>query len=463
VEVTQTGRSTLLSRIIDLVESAQAGRAPVQQLVDKVSAIFVPVVIGVALLTLVVWFVNTQNWETSIINAISVLVIACPCALGLATPTAIMVGTGLAAKKGILIKDAQALELAHSITVVAFDKTGTLTKGHPSLLNIEVVSPDFSQNYALETAARLQLASTHPLAQGVVKAWVDGFYINENNNENQRELTSEFNNASQLVRSTPTRDSSSLRVATESVTLPGLGVKGVIDQAHYFLGSASWMQQLGVPNESMDPVQKRFLLQGRTCSWLAKTETSINKTQVQLIALLVFGDALKPTSKEAIDQLKTMGIKTWMLSGDNQVSAAWAAHQLGLDGFDAQVMPQDKAARIESMKKGGNVVAMVGDGINDAPALAAADIGFAMSTGTDVAMQTAGVTLMRGDPMLIAQTIDISRRTYSTIKRGLFWAFAYNVLGIPLAAAGLLDPMMAASAMALSSVSVVMNALWLRR
>ena len=463
VEVTQTGRSTLLSRIIDLVESAQAGRAPVQKLVDKVSAIFVPVVIGVALLTLVLWFAWTQNWETSIINAISVLVIACPCALGLATPTAIMVGTGLAAKKGILIKDAQALELAHSITVVAFDKTGTLTKGHPSLLNIQVVSPDFSQNFALETAARLQLASTHPLALGVVKAWVDGFYINENNNETQRELTSEFNNASQLVRSAPARDSSSLRVATESVTLPGLGVKGVIDQAHYFLGSASWMQQLGVPNESMDPVQKRFLLQGRTCSWLAKTETSINNSQVQLIALLVFGDALKASSKEAIDLLKALGIKTWMLSGDNQVSAAWAAHQLGLDGFDAQVMPQDKAARIESMKSGGNVVAMVGDGINDAPALAAADIGFAMSTGTDVAMQTAGVTLMRGDPMLIAQTIDISRRTYSTIKRGLFWAFAYNVLGIPLAAAGLLDPMMAATAMALSSVSVVMNALWLRR
>jgi Cu+-exporting ATPase len=334
-------------------------------------------------------------------------------------------------------------------------------------LNIEVVSPDFSQNFALETAARLQLASTHPLAQGVVKAWVDGFYINESNNdsikETKLELTRVFNNASQAVPSTPTRDSSSLRVATESVTLPGLGVKGVIDQTHYVLGSASWMQQLGVPSESMDPVQSRFLLQGRTCSWLARSETAINTSQVQLIALLVFGDALKSTSKEAIDQLKALGIKTWMLSGDNQVSAAWAAQQLGLDGFDAQVMPQDKAARIESMKKGGNVVAMVGDGINDAPALAAADIGFAMSTGTDVAMQTAGVTLMRGDPMLIAQTIELSRRTYSTIKRGLFWAFAYNVLGIPLAAAGLLDPMMAATAMALSSVSVVMNALWLRR
>jgi len=463
VEVTQTGRSTLLSRIIDLVESAQAGRAPVQKLVDKVSAIFVPVVIAVALLTLVFWFSWTQNWEISIINAISVLVIACPCALGLATPTAIMVGTGLAAKKGILIKDAQALELAHSISMVAFDKTGTLTKGHPSLLNIEVVSPDFSQNFALETAARLQLASTHPLAQGVVKAWVDGFYNNENNNETKLELISEFNNTIPLASNTPTRDSSSLRVATDSVTLPGLGVKGVIDQTHYILGSASWMQQLGVPSESMDPVQSRFLLQGRTCSWLGRSETSINTTQVQLIALLVFGDALKSTSKEAIDQLKALGIKTWMLSGDNQVSAAWAAHQLGLDGFDAQVMPQDKAARIESMKKGGNVVAMVGDGINDAPALAAADIGFAMSTGTDVAMQTAGVTLMRGDPMLIAQTIELSRRTYSTIKRGLFWAFAYNVLGIPLAAAGFLDPMMAATAMALSSVSVVMNALWLRR
>jgi Cu+-exporting ATPase len=451
--VTHTGQSTLLARIIDLVESAQAGKAPVQKLVDRVSAFFVPAVIAISLLTLLGWMISTHNWEISIVNAVSVMVIACPCALGLATPTAIMVGTGLAAKKGILIKDAQALERAHSITVVAFDKTGTLTKGQPSLLTLDALTADLSKDQALEMAARLQLASSHPLAQGVVTAWSQGLSVKSVND-------------SEACAFTPLlREPNTLEVATHVQTLAGLGVRGQINGSEYLLGSTRWMEQLGVPLKHMESLQEPYLRQGRTCSWLAKQEPSPQSSQngVQLMALLIFGDDLKPTSKAAIDSLKALGIRTWMLSGDNPVSAGWVSKKLGLDGFNAQVLPQDKASIIESMKGESQVVAMVGDGINDAPALAAADIGFAMSTGTDVAMQTAGVTLMRGDPMLIAQTIEISRKTYSTIKRGLFWAFAYNVLGIPLAAAGLLDPMLAASSMALSSVSVVMNALWLRR
>ena len=436
VEVTQTGRSTLLSRIIDLVESAQAGKAPVQKLVDQVSAIFVPTVLVVSVLTLVTWMILTHNWETSIINAVSVLVIACPCALGLATPTAIMVGTGLAAQQGILIKDAQALEVAHAITLVAFDKTGTLTVGHPSLMDVKVLSDLYSKHQVLETSAQLQLASTHPLALSVVKAW--------------REYVEQIK--SPLL--------SSLPLPNNFKEIPGRGVSADLAGTHYALGSTQWMLELGAHEDTLLGASKDDLRQGRTCSWLAKIE---DPHTPQLMALLVFGDAMKASAHEAIESLKALGIRTWMLSGDNEVSAAWVAEQLNLDGFNAKVMPQDKAKLISAMKGPGQVVAMVGDGINDAPALAAADIGFAMSTGTDVAMQTAGITLMRGDPRLIAQTIDLSRRTYSTIKRGLFWAFAYNVLGIPLAAAGMLDPMFAATAMALSSVSVVLNALWLRR
>jgi len=301
---------------------------------------------------------------------------------------------------------------------------------------VKVLSDVYSKNQVLETSAQLQLASTHPLALSVVKAW-------------RAHVES--------IKSPPLSNSP---LPNHFKEIPGRGVSADLAGSHYALGSTQWMLELGAQEDSLLAASKEDLRQGRTCSWLAKIE---DPHPPQLMALLVFGDAVKASAQEAIESLKALGIRTWMLSGDNEVSAAWVAHQLNLDGFNAKVMPQDKAQLISAMKGHGQVVAMVGDGINDAPALAAADIGFAMSTGTDVAMQTAGITLMRGDPRLIAQTIDLSRRTYSTIKRGLFWAFAYNVLGIPLAAAGMLDPMLAATAMALSSVSVVLNALWLRR
>ncbi|HYF43495.1 MAG TPA: heavy metal translocating P-type ATPase, partial [Ramlibacter sp.] len=413
-----------LARIVRLVESAQAGKAPIQRLVDRVSAVFVPVVLVLALLTLLGWGLTRGDWEAAILNAVAVLVIACPCALGLATPAAIMAGTGVAARRGILIKDAQALELAHLVTVVAFDKTGTLTEGKPELVAAEPVASDRSA--LLATAAAIQAGSEHPLARAVLAAA-------------QREQV-------------PQRQASGLHAVA------GRGMAAEIEGREVRLGSTRWMQESGVDLGPLHERAAQWQDKGRTVSWVAEMGTT-----PRLLGLLAFGDTLKPVAGVAVRSLREQGVRSVLVTGDNRGSAEAVARQLGIDEVRAEVLPQDKARIVGELKSQGAVVAMVGDGINDAPALAAADVGIAMSTGTDVAMHAAGITLMRGNPALVADAIDISRRTWRKIRQNLFWAFVYNVVGIPLAAFGLLNPVLAGAAMALSSVSVVTNALLLRR
>jgi Cu+-exporting ATPase len=420
------GAETTLARIIRMVESAQAAKAPIQRTVDRVSAVFVPVVLGIALLTFAGWLLASGQWETSLINAVAVLVIACPCALGLATPTAIMAGTGVAARHGILIKDAEALEIAHRVTTVAFDKTGTLTEGKPSVVAIE---PAAGRDRAevLRLAAALQQASDHPLAQAVMDRARDEALV-----------------APQ---------------ALDVRALPGRGVEATVDGRKLMLGSTRLMQEVQAEPGTLLAAARRLEAEGRTVSWLLAQEAG----GAQVLGLLAFGDTLKPASRAAISRLRALGLRTVMLTGDNAGSARAVAHELGIDDVRAQLLPGDKAAAVQALREQGQVVAMVGDGLNDAPSLVAADVGLSMSTGTDVAMEAAGITLMRGDPRLVADALDVSRRTYGKIKQGLFWAFAYNVLGIPLAALGLLSPVIAGAAMAFSSVSVVSNALLLRR
>jgi Cu+-exporting ATPase len=425
VETLAIGAESTLSRIIRLVENAQAAKAPIQRIVDKVSAVFVPVVLLIAIITLLAWGFASGNWTSALLNAVAVLVIACPCALGLATPTAIMAGTGVAARHGVLIKDAEALEIAHSITTVAFDKTGTLTEGRPQLLAAEPLNGERSE--LLRLAAALQQGSQHPLARAVMeKAGAEG------------------------VSPPP---------AGESKALPGRGVQAIVEGRNVYLGSSRLMQELGVDTAPLAQREQALAREGRSISWLAADAGG----ERRLLGLLAFGDALKTGAREAIAQLQAQGVKTVMLSGDNRGSAEAAARALGIDEVRAEVLPADKAKVVSELRGKDRVIAMVGDGINDAPALAAADVGIAMATGTDVAMHTAGITLMRGDPRLVADAISISRRTYSKIRQNLFWAFFYNAVGIPLAAFGFLNPIIAGAAMAFSSVSVVTNALMLRR
>ena len=418
------GAESTLSRIVRLVESAQARKAPIQRLVDQVSAVFVPVVVGCALLTWLGWGLGAGQWQQGLLNAVAVLVIACPCALGLATPAAIMAGTGAAARRGILIQDAQALELAHRIGVVAFDKTGTLTEGRPRLLDLQ--SADGDEAGLLRRAAALQAGSEHPLARAVVAA------------------------ARERGLAPP--------AAAELRAAAGRGIGGTVDGVELRLGSARWMQELGVDCGAWDPRAAALQAQGRTVSWLAALTPA-----PRLLGLLAFGDSLKPNAAEAVRRLHALGVRTVLVSGDNRGSAQAVAQALAIDDVRAEVLPADKARVIGELRAISPVVAMVGDGISDAPALAAADVGIAMATGTDVAMQAAGVTLMRGDPLLVAEAISLSRRTTAKIRQNLFWAFGYNVVGIPLAAFGLLNPVLAGAAMAFSSVSVVGNALLLQR
>jgi len=426
VRTLAVGTETTLSRIVRMVESAQAGKAPIQRIVDRVSAVFVPVVLAIALLTLAGWVIATGDWEVALINAVTVLVIACPCALGLATPTAIMAGTGVAARHGILIKDAEALERAHRVSIVAFDKTGTLTEGRPSLVAVTGATGQ-TQESVLSLSAALQQRSGHPLARAVLdRARAEHLTIPE---------------------------------ALEAGALPGRGMEGVVAGERLALGSGRLLRELGVDGAALSGEARRLEGEGRTVSWLVRRRGDT----AELLGLLAFGDSVKASAREAVAALHALGIQTVMLTGDNRGSAEAIARELGIQDVRAEVLPGDKAAIVQALRSGGQVVAMVGDGINDAPALAAADVGIAMSTGTDVAMAAAGITLMRGDPRLVADALDISRRTVATIQRGLFWAFAYNVVGLPLAALGLLNPVAAGAAMALSSVSVVGNALLLRR
>ena len=430
LQVQAVGSETVLSHIIHLVEDAQAAKAPIQRLVDQVSAVFVPVVLGIALLTLLGWFWVGASTEEAIIHAVAVLVIACPCALGLATPAAIMAGTGVAAKHGILIKDAQALELAHKVDTVAFDKTGTLTVGQPRLTAFELI-PGVDEARLLAAAASLQSGSEHPLARAVVQA------------AQARGLAIE---APDNVRA-----------------VPGRGSEGEVGVQSYLIGSQRWMTELGVDLGPLAVRAAELQQQGATVSALVERTTQ----GLTLRALLAFGDEPKPGAKEALAALRARGIRTVMISGDNRGAAEAMARRLGLRPEEgevlAEVLPGDKAARVTELKQGGHVVAMVGDGVNDAPALAAADVGLAMGNGTDVAMHAAGITLMRGDPLLVAGAFSVSDRTVAKIRQNLFWAFIYNVAGIPLAAFGYLSPVIAGAAMALSSVSVMANALLLRR
>jgi Cu+-exporting ATPase len=420
------GAETTLARIIRLVESAQAAKAPIQKTVDRVSAIFVPVVLGIALLTGAGWLLAGGPWEQAVINAVAVLVIACPCALGLATPAAIMAGTGVAATHGILIRDAQALELAHSVTTVVFDKTGTLTEGRPAVVGIHP-APGVEAAELLRLAAALQQGSDHPLARAVMER----------------------------ARS----EHVAVPEALNSTALPGRGLEALVGGERLSLGSGRLLNESGLAAGPLAAVAQQLQDEGRTVSWLIRQPQGAT----ELLGLLAFGDRMKPSAAAAITRLHALGIRTVMLSGDNAGSAGAVARTLGITDFHAEVLPADKAAAVQALRAGGAVVAMVGDGINDAPALAAADVGIAMSDGTDVAMDAAAITLMRGDLGLVADAFDISRRTSRKIRQNLFWAFAYNVVGIPLAALGLLSPVIAGAAMAFSSVSVVGNALWLRR
>ena len=430
LEVRAVGSETVLARIIRLVEDAQAAKAPIQRLVDQVANVFVPVVLLIALLTLLGWLWAGVGAETALVRAVAVLVIACPCALGLATPAAIMAGTGVAAKNGILIKDAQALERAHKVNTVAFDKTGTLTVGQPRLTALEVAQ-GLDENAVLQAGASLQSGSEHPLARAVVQR---------------------------------AQDSGLQLTAPDAVrAVPGRGTEGQVQGHAYLLGSLRWMDELGV---AMGPLAERaaqLQAEGATVSALAlRTPKGL-----ALLALMAFADEPKPGARAALAQLRARGQRVVMISGDNRGAAEAMARRLGLDPdageVRAEVLPGDKAAQVVALQKGGHVVAMVGDGVNDAPALAAADVGMAMGNGTDVAMHAAGITLMRGDPMLVAAALDISHRTVLKIRQNLFWAFAYNVAGIPLAALGYLSPVVAGAAMALSSVSVMANALLLKK
>ena len=431
LRVKAVGVDTVLAGIIRLVEDAQAAKAPIQRLVDQVSAVFVPVVLGLALLTLLGWWASGLAFEVAMINAVTVLVIACPCALGLATPAAIMAGTGVAAQHGILIKDAQALELAHQADVVVFDKTGTLTMGQARLTDF-VVPPGADDVMLLSVAAALQSGSGHPLARAVVQT------------ASERKLT--------------------LPALTQSQTTPGKGLRGQVDGVDYLIGSLRWADELGMALGALATPLQHLQAQGATLALLARqTPDGLNA-----LAVLAFGDEPKASASAAIATLRGRGIRVMMLSGDNSTAALAMAKRVGLqaDEVIANVLPGDKAAHVAALQQAGHTVVMVGDGVNDAPALAAADVGMAMANvggGTDVAMHAAGITLMRGDLALVAAALDISDRTVAKIRQNLFWAFIYNVAGIPLAAFGFLNPVLAGAAMAMSSVSVMSNALLLKR
>ncbi len=409
VKASGVGAHTLLAGIIRLVEEAQGSKAPVQRLADRISAIFVPVVVAIALVTFLAWWLIDGDFTQALINAVAVLVIACPCALGLATPTAIMVGTGLGAKVGILIRNAEALERAEKMSVLAVDKTGTLTEGKPAVTEIEV-GAGHTAHEVLRLAASLEQGSTHPIATALV--------------------------AEAKTQGLPLEVPQDVRVE------PGRGIAGKVAGRDVRVGSPDW---LGAPGGS---------------GFGSRVVVEIDG---QLAGMIAVADPLRASSRAAVARLKRLGVEVVMLTGDNAATAAEIARQAGVDRFEANVLPADKAAHVAAQKAAGKIVGMAGDGINDAPALAAADVSFAMGAGADVAMQTADVTLMRNDLSGVADAISLSRATLAKIRQNLFWAFIYNVIGIPAAALGFLNPVVAGAAMAMSSVSVVSNSLLLKR
>ena len=451
VSTTAVGAETQLSRIVRLVESAQAKKAPIQQMVDRVSAVFVPTIVAVALATWLGWGLWNHDWTTATLHAVSVLVIACPCALGLATPATLMVGTGLAAQRGILVRDAQALETLRTVRIVAFDKTGTLTEGRPRLIQcLSAQGSAQEDSRVLQWAAALQAGSEHPLARAVTSAAALGLLDGVEGMEGI---------AAREVRS-----------------VPGRGVEGWVGEAQVRLCSNRWLQELqalhpmthAIPDH-LHRAADQAREDGCSLAWLVVGADGVPESPWRVEGLLTFGDRVKPSARAGIAALQALGVRCVMISGDHERSAQVMAQQVGIEEVHAEVLPADKAevvARLKASLAVGEHVAMVGDGVNDAPALAAADVGLAMAGeqgGTDVAMETAGLTLMRGDVALVAQAMALSRAVHTKLRQNLFWAFFYNVVGVPLAALGHLSPMVAGAAMALSSVSVVSNALLLKR
>lgn len=423
VKATRVGRDSALSRIIAAVQGAQSSKARVQRMVDQVAAVFVPAVISIAAITFIGWLVSGAGLVAAIVAAVSVLVIACPCALGLATPTAIMVGSGAAARAGILFKDADALETAHKIDTIIFDKTGTIT--HGSLTVTDVIASDGDADSLLALAASAQQGSEHPLSRAVLRI------------AKEKELA--------------------LSPIDSFLSIPGQGLSAVAGGRNLRIGNRRLMGAANIDTAALESAVAALEELGRTAMWIGDADS---KT---LLGAIAVGDVIREEARSALADLRARGIKTVMLTGDNKRSAGVVARETGIDEVVAEALPEHKADEALRQKAGGRRVAMVGDGINDAPALATADLGFAMGGGTDVAMSTAGVTLMRGDLRLIVDAISISRATRRKILQNLFWAFIYNIIGIPLAALGMLSPAVAGAAMAASSVSVVTNSLLLRR
>ncbi len=413
VEAVKVGQNTVLAQIVNMVEEAQGAKAPIQRLADKIAGVFVPVVIGIAIVTGIIWYISSGSIADSIIPAVAVLVIACPCALGLATPTAIMVGTGRGASKGILIKNGESLERGKKIDAIIFDKTGTLTKGEPVVIN-------YTSEEVLKLAYALEKNSEHPLAKAVV-------------------IKSKGKNIS-------------TESANDFLSVVGRGVTGQVESKKVFFGNNDYLTEQGITISSMEIEEiNKEESKGRTVMELAYDG--------QYKGYISVADEVKEESKGVIDKLISFGIKPVMLTGDNEKTAQVIADKLGITEWQAKVKPEDKKNKVQELQKNGKIVAMVGDGINDAPALVQADLGIAIGTGTDIAIEAGNIVLVKGSPTKVLEAIALSRITFNTIKQNLFWAFFYNVVAIPLAAFGLLSPMIAAGAMAFSSVSVVLNSL----
>ena len=430
LKATKIGKDTALSQIIQLVEQAQGSKAPIAKLADKVSGVFVPIVIALALVSGLAWyFLGQESWVFALTITISVLVIACPCALGLATPTAIMVGTGKGAENGILLKSGEALEEANHVNMVVFDKTGTITNGTPVVTDV-VTAENTDADALIRLAASLEVASEHPLGEAIVaKAKEQGAAFDE---------------------------------VTNFEAIPGFGIKGHVGETLVFLGNEKWMRENGLANVEMNDKANHFAEQGKTPLYIGYNDA------VQ--GLIVVADTVKESSARAIQTLHEMGIQVAMMTGDHERTAQAIAAEVGIDRVFSEVLPQDKANYVSKLQEEGYIVAMVGDGINDAPALAQAQVGIAIGTGTDVAIESADAVLMKSDLMDVPAMLKLSRATIRNIKENLFWAFAYNVIGIPFAmgvlhlfGGPLLNPMIAGAAMSFSSVSVVLNALRLKR
>lgn len=421
-QATKIGKDTALAQIIRMVETAQGSKAPIQRLADKVSGIFVPVVVGIAVLTFLGWLLSGASVTEALIHMTTVLVIACPCALGLATPTAIMVGTGVGAEKGILIKGGEYLERAGGVNTIVLDKTGTLTKGEPALTNLVVIAP-FNETDVLQAVASGEKKSEHPLGQAIIQE--------------------------------ATGRGLELQEVKDFKALPGKGIRFEVGKSVWHVGNEALAHSLNIDLGQVLVTKNDWEEEGKT-AMLAMVDN-------RLAGVIAVADIVKEHAREAIEELKEMGMEVYMLTGDQERTAQAIAHQVGIDNVIAEVLPEHKADMVQKLKDSGRVVAMVGDGINDAPALAIADVGLAIGTGTDVAMESASITLMRGDLTTIATAINLSRQTLRKIRQNLFWAFIYNIIGIPLAVFGLLTPIMGGAAMAFSSVSVVTNSLLLKR